>query len=248
MLLIGIGVVFAIAIIKYSMDSKKLRNFQSKLELEYGGIILHQTTNDPSFLGLDIANQKIVVGLKKPVRTPFGVLEPYKTEYAFSSIMFVEFICDQEEIGTMQRGDRLDSGTVKKHGKIFLANSIHNAIEQVKYPTRVGKLSLRIHVEDRESPEHEIVFFKSDSKKGSKLNGFEVRSGISIMVEFIGYLEDALSNSHPPKSTKSKIGSLTSDSEDSIANQIRELWELKNLGALTEDEYELEKNRLLNHE
>ena len=87
---------------------------------------------------------------------------------------------------------------------------------------------------------YEIIFYVSKNNKGDKQDEPDFDQAVQKVIEFHGYLDSAIQEAGERQSTQAEGGQVTPVSE-----QISKLWELKEKGALTQEEFEKQKARLL---
>ena len=109
-----------------------------------------------------------------------------------------------------------------------------------EYLNGAKHIAIRISVNDANKPVHEVTFYTANNKKGGKLGAREFDRAVQKVVEFHGYLDSAIQEAGEEQSERIENGQCTPASE-----QISKLWELKEKGALTQEEFEKQKARLL---
>lgn len=176
---------------------------------------------DSNFIALNTMKKRLAIGDLTAVR-----------EHPFSDVVAVEA--------------KADNATVTKHDQTytppFLMNmqytrelSLLNAIQS---PTTsintIRQLSLIVTIDDNENPTTEVQFFYSDNEAGVDPRNSDFVSMAQQADQIHGLLLIAL---HDQKSG-------SKDSHDET-DQLKEFWDLKESGAITESEFEAEKAKLL---
>ena len=107
------------------------------------------------------------------------------------------------------------------------------------------RLSIQVTIDDPVKPLHEVTFYQTNRKKGGMRGEIFFDTSAQLVAEFAAHLDGAIRKGSEQKSANAvTLKHLTS--EKTIAYQIRELWILKEAGALTLDEFNSEKYKLLN--
>ena len=177
------------------------------------------TLGDTSFLVVDFEQKQIVVGLRAELKNPHK--KPYKMSFAFSSIVGAEIV---------------------REGNQIITNRGNQSFNEVKH------IAIRITVDDINNSSHNITFYASKDTKEHKFENPPLDQAVQKVVEFQGYLDSAIretkreSNiSDNQESRKRQSDRIESRQNMPVSAQIAQLWQLKQEGALTEEEFEKQK-------
>lgn len=225
-------VVIAVAgAVAGAITDTPFRRFRSKLENEFPGTKVHVSHDDHSFLVVDFSNEQIIVGLRKPRGTILAQEKPYRSRYPFSAIVKAEVLRDGTQVASTNRGSQAIGaavGAVAFGGIGAIIGGLSGSSTSVSGTKR---LSIQITVDDSTKPIHEVTFYETKSKKGGKRGDMLFDQGAQQIVEFGAHIEAAIRQS---------------DKVQSLADQIGDLWKLKEVGALTQEEFDAQKARLMN--
>lgn len=233
-------VVVVIAVVIGVAQGQRINDLHSGLEAEFPGARIHVSYNDSSFLVVDFATDQIVAGLDKPRGTVLAQEQPYRSVVAFSDIVKAEIIRDGTQVASTNRGSQVLGaavGAVAFGGVGAIIGGLSGSSTSVSGAKR---LSVRITVEDADKPLHEVTFYETDRKKGGRRGDMLFDQGAQQVAEFAAHIEAAMrqADAAAPESAPPP--------GDSVAGQISALWQLKEAGALTAQEFETQKARLLN--
>ena len=109
---------------------------------------------------------------------------------------------------------------------------------EIQYLNGAKHIAIRITANDASKPVHEITFYMA--KEGGKKRNLDFDQAMQKVMEFHAYLDSAIQETGEGQSTQAEGGQDTPVSE-----QISQLWRLKQEGALTQEEFEKQKARLL---
>lgn len=167
-------------------------------------------------------------------KVALGKLPDWK-EYEISQIASVEVLRDGASITSTDRGSQAAGallGGLALGGVGLLLGGLSGSKTN---RATIQSVAIKVIVDDNDLPVHVTEFFKSPSKKGTDARSFIIKPSLEKADHFHALLVNALRSSQ-------KAGEhLKLDSAD----QIRKLWELKQAGALTEEEFASQKARLL---
>ena len=177
------------------------------------------TLGDTSFLVVDFEQRRIVVGLRAELKNP--PKKPYKMSFAFSCIVGAEIVRDGNQI-TTSRGKQVFNGA--QH------------------------IAIRITVDDPNNPTHDITFYASKNTKERKFEYPPFDRAVRKVVEFQGYLDSAIREarrdsdvSDTQEFRKRQSEQIEGNRNMPVSAQIAQLWQLKQEGALTLEEFEKQK-------
>ena len=226
--------------IRYSKSCR----FEDKLRKEFPRSRVHVShpsyfyPNDTSFLVIDFEQKQIVVGLQA-YRTNLAQ-NPYKTSVLFSDIMKAEIIKDGTQIATTNRGSQLLGTAVGAVALGGVGAVIGGLSASTTTLSGAKRIAIRITVNDTFRPVHEVTFYTSKDKKGGKQGDSTFDQAVRKATEFAAYLESAIL-----ETGKEQNREIESSQVAPVSEQIAQLWQLKQEGALTEEEFEAQKAKLL---
>ena len=153
-------------------------------------------------------------------------------QYSLSTITQVEVLRDGASITSTNRGSQLAGAAIGALALGGIGLLLGGLTGSKRNQNTIHSIAIKIVVDDSTSPVHTIEFFKSPDKKGTDSKDSFVTAAAEKVDHFHALLVNALKNTATP-------------AEDSVALQLGRLWELKQAGALTDDEFAAQKQRLL---
>lgn len=178
-------------------------------------------------LGFNFEEQRIVLGSLVSVAV-----------YNFSQISSVEVIENEVAITSTNRGSQI-LGTVVGGLALGPAGSVIGGLSGSKLSrTRLRDVALKVFVDDPANPAFRISFFHTENSKGVDPDEASARDGRAKADRFHAHLLNAMRQTQAQK----QVSAITSDSS---VSELRMLWEMKQAGALTDDEFAQQKARLL---
>lgn len=106
----------------------------------------------------------------------------------------------------------------------------------------IQSLGIKVIVDNRAAPVHTVEFFRSPGKDGIDAKSALVTPALAEVERFHALLLNALRSIHQTLPTNQGAAALP---PPGTADQIARLWELKQAGALTDEEFAAQKTRLL---
>lgn len=98
-------------------------------------------------------------------------------------------------------------------------------------------IAIRITVKNPDNPTYDVTFYASITTKYRKLEYPPFDHAVQKVIEFQGYLESAIRETRQEKTGNSQ--------NPDASEQLSRLWQLKQEGALTQEEFEAQKAKLL---
>ncbi len=171
--------------------------------------------------------------------------QPYRIEFPFSAIVKVDILRDGTQVASTNRGSQALGAAVGAVAFGGVGAVIGALSGSSTSSSGTKKLSLQITVNDSNKPIHEVTFYETDRKKGGKRGEMFFDQGAQQIAEFSAHLETAIRK--PEKASSAIITNDLSSHEENgtLADQIGKLWQLKEAGALTEEEFITQKARLM---
>ena len=216
-------------------------NFEEKLRKQFPRSKIHVShpsyfyPNDTSFLVVDFEQKQIAVGLQKARRSPPE--DPYRLSIAFSDIVQAEIVRDGTQIATTNRGSQI-LGTAVGAVALGGVGAVIGGLSASQTTLNGAKrIAIRITVDNTKKPVHEVTFYKSKDKKGGRQGELLFDKAVQKAMEFGAYLDSAIREAEKEQPENSQ-------SVD-VSEQLSRLWQLKQEGALTQEEFEKQKAKLL---
>lgn len=238
--------ILVIAVVIGIAQGQKINDLRAELEKEFPGAKIHVSHNDTSFLVVDFATEQIVLGLEKLRGSLLAQEPPYRSQIPFSAIVKAEIMQDGTQLSSTNRGSQAIGaavGAVALGGVGALIGGLSASSTSI---SGTKHLSLRITVDDPGKPIHDITFYDTERKQGGKRGEMFFDQGAQQMAEFAAHVETAIRTADAAQPEAPLIP--PEQPAASVAAQIGELWKLKEAGALTQDEFEAQKARLINGE
>jgi hypothetical protein len=224
-------IVFAVVAIFVT----KANNFTKSLQDKYPMAKIYFSLWDKKYLVVDFPNEKMVIGRR-------GVEQP-SVDVEFSSIVSAEILQDGVQVAKTNRASQalgVAMGGVLLGGVGAIVGGLSASTTATSGTQR---MSLRITVDDADEPIHEIVFFDIGGGKSLGRGDNLYDNLYRDITLFAAHIERAirLTADTNPKNTLIEVGSRPS----ALSDQIRDLWQLKETGALTQEEFDSQKLRLM---
>lgn len=229
---IGGGILMAIIAIFLFFSARNIRvTLEKTLKQEFPNVKTFVSKYDHSFLVVDFASERVIVGIEKKPRT----------DLPFSAIVEVETLKDGLQTSSTNRGSQVLGaavGGVALGGVGAIIGGLSGSKTSVSGTKR---LSIRITVDDLEKPIHELVFYEDFTNKGGQVANFTAQEESKKMAEFVALLNTAIR-----KADESRQDAIPQQKKpETMTEQISELWKLKEAGALTKKEFDVQKARLI---
>lgn len=196
---------------------------------EHSGWDIYKSAHDRGVLALDHDGKRIAVGtVARHVERPWSDISAVEIEKNGQSII-------QTNRGSQVMGAAVGAVLLGPLG--LLVGSMGGSKRQKE---RINELSLKLRIDDRNAPVHRITFFRM------KGNGIDAQSRIlkgpaSQMEHFHALVANAIR-----ADDRIHFAPVVSQIADGTSgDRIAKLWELRQAGALTADEYDAEKRAVL---
>jgi hypothetical protein len=196
---------------------------------EHDGWDIYKSAHDRGILALDHQGQRIAVGT---------VLR--HVERSWSDISAVEIERNGQSLSQTNRGSQVMGAAV---GAVLLGPVgllMGGLTGSRRQKERVNELSLKILIDDRTAPVHRIVFFRM-AGNGIDAKSIMLKEPAAKLEHFHALLANAIR--HDSRSFASQGSQISAEGDR--ADRIAKLWELRQAGALTDDEFLAEKTTLL---
>lgn len=192
---------------------------------------------DTSFLVIDFQQREIVVGLRNALKMPpksfletlkKPLKESYRMSFPFSRIVKAEIFRDETQAGKVIHESVLGKESISK-----------NNLNGAKY------IAIRITVDYPDSPTHDVTFYVAVNKKGKNQENADFDRAVKKVVEFQDYLSMAIRESEKEQKKQPENHTPENNQSVDVSEQISRFWQLKQEGALTQEEFEKQKAKLL---
>jgi hypothetical protein len=213
---------------KAQANAKVAATTKDRLSAIYNFDELFVSSFDGTFIGICFDQTLIVVGKNETEKT-----------YGFSQIAEVTVLRDGSTISNTNRGSQLAGMAVGGLALGGLGALVGGVTGSSRTSETIKSLKIKIRVDDREEPLHQVTFFKMDAGKGVKPDSVLIQHIVPTMDNIHAHLLNAMRNAvQLPAELPAK------DSANST-EQISQLWQLHQSGALSVDEFNQQKARLL---
>ena len=182
---------------------------------------------DKSFLVVDFEQKQIVVGLQKFQEIP--PIESYRMSFPFFDIVKLEIIKDGTQVVSAAPSITTGGGSVNS-----VLSTLRTALDGA------NSIAIRITVNNPDKPIHDVIFYVTKDKKESSQGNSDFDNAVQKVMTFHGYLDSAIRED----GKEQKEPTENNQSVD-VSEQISRLWQLKQEGALTQEEFEKQKAKLL---
>ena len=236
---------FVILLIHSISIGRKVNEFHTELKKKFPGAKIHISAYDQSFLVVDFETDQIVVGVKKVRGTLLTQERPYRSRVPFSGIIKAEVLRDGTQVASTNRGSQALGAAIGAVAFGGVGAIIGGLSGSLTSSSGTKRLSIQITVDNASKPIHEVTFYETKRKEGGKRGEIFFDNGAKLVAEFAAYIEAAMrkAGKEEPQAT---LATTASKFEKSLADQVGELWKLKEAGALTQEEFETQKSKLMN--
>jgi hypothetical protein len=243
-IIIFVIAVVVIAVVVGISQGQKVNELRTDLEKEFPEAKVHVSHDDSSFLVVDFATDQLVVGLQKVRGTLLAQEQPYRSEIPFSGIVKAEVLKDGTQVASTNRGSQAVGAAVGAVAFGGVGAIIGGLSGSSTTSSGAKRLSIQITVDDASKPIHEVTFYETQRKKGGKRGEMFFDQGAQQVAAFSAHVEAAMRKSDKDKFEATQVTN-ASKLDKSLADQIGELWHLKEAGALSQDEFETQKAKLI---
>ncbi|MDX2275513.1 MAG: SHOCT domain-containing protein [Hyphomonadaceae bacterium] len=156
-------------------------------------------------------------------------------QYPLSAVAQIEVLRDGASVTTTDRGSQAAGAAIGALAFGGIGLLLGGLTGSKSNKATIHSIALKIIVDDPKSPVHVVEFFRSAEKKGTDASSEFVKSAAQKVDHFHALLVNALR-----KRTEAEVPKTIS-----VSDEVARLWELRQAGALTEDEYSQQKRLLL---
>ncbi len=238
---VALVIFFVVAIVR----GTEIGKFTLGLEKEFPGAKVYVSHHDTSFLVVDFKHTRIVVGLQKRRGSVLAEDEPYRAAIPFTGIVKIEVLSDNTQVASTNRGSQALGAAAGALALGGIGAVIGGLSGSSTTSSGIKRMSLRITVEDTKKPVHEVTFYETPSKKGGRRGEMFFDQAVKQIAEFGAHLDVAIRQTQHATSAPAQESTSPPSSQGMLSKEIGELWKLKELGALTEEEFKAQKVRLI---
>jgi hypothetical protein len=199
---------------------------------------------DQCFISIDASG---LIGFDFQEKQVFLACSGASGKYRFDEIASCELLSDDVTLTQTNRGSQA-LGALGGGLLLGPAGALVGSLTGSKRSrSRLAKLELKLVVDCQKNPVYRIILFSSQDKKGAKPGDSKLRPHLEIADRFHGHVINAMRNSD----REAKQTSVSAAQEPRISDgvnhlqKLKELFELKQMGAITEEEYERAKVKAL---
>ena len=243
LLVVGGLAWLCIAIVWSIVKQSKTKWVSSTLAKEFPRAEIYVSSDDRSFCVLDFEAAQITLGLNK-ARGGLATREPpYRDTHPFSAIIEVELQRDGTTVTQTNRGSQAVGAAVGALAFGGLGAIVGGLSASSTTRNRVRTISLIVKVADRSRPLHQITFLNwTADKKGLKTDSSIVKHASQQIEKFAAHVTNAMREGQALPHANAVVAP---SPQVAFTAQIRDLWSLKESGAITQSEFDVEKARLL---
>lgn len=219
-------VVVGLGVAKAQTDLKTAATTRERISSSYAVDEIYVSSVDGSIIALAFDRQKLLLGNKRAER-----------EYDFAQIAAVEVVENGATVTQTNRGSQLLGAAAG--GLVFggVGAVIGGLSGSTRSRSRLVELLLKITVDDRIEPIHIIRFLRAPSKKGIDPNGLIATPARAAVERVHAHLINAMRQAQREQHGSMQVASGVAD--------LHKLFEMRQAGALTEEEFSEQKARLL---
>jgi hypothetical protein len=235
LIILAVLFVFAIAVgvMQGNETAEKVSALEKSLRDEFDIDELFVSSVDQSFVGFSFNRNMIIVG------------DPaFRKEYMLSEVASVEVIQNGASVTSTNRGSQALGaavGGIAFGGVGLLAGALTGSKRTVD---RVSELAIKITIDDRVRPLHFLRLFKWHDKKGVEADNFCLKPWIETADRINAHFVIGMRKATESTAQLAAPAAKRLASPMSYAEQIKQLWDLHQAGALSADEFERQKTVL----
>lgn len=194
---------------------------------------LYVSTVDQSFLGFSFDRNMLVIGDAH-----------FSKEYMFSEVASVDIIKNGASVTSTNRGSQLLGaavGGIALGGIGLLAGALTGSKRTMD---RTSEIAIKIVVDDRVRPLHYIQMFKWPDKKGLESDNALLKPTVEQADRLNAHLVNGMRKAAQNREDELRLvapASVPLLATASYADQVKQLWELHQAGALSAEEFQQQK-------
>jgi hypothetical protein len=212
---------FLIAARNRRLARETVERVQSKYKIDE----IYLSPMDRSLVGMDFDGHRVIMGAGN-----------YDAAYDFAQIASVEVVENGTTVTQTNRGSQLLGAAVGGLAFGAVGAVVGGLSGSSRSRGRLRGISLKVTVDDRLRPVHSICFLHASDEKGLDPDGLEARQARESVDRVHAHILNAMRQAQ----AKTNIAPATF-----AADELQKLWDMKQAGILTEDEFAQQKARLL---
>lgn len=225
-----------VSVIVIAAQTKIIKSIKTAVSERFPKAQVH-ACHDGTFIAVDAESNQIALGRAFMQQTGGA---PAEGVYSFAQIASVELNVDGATITSTNRGSQAVGAAVGALAFGGVGAVVGGLSGSSRSTGTVRRISLKVIVDDAQHPFFDVTFFQSaDQKKGDAPTGIVVKQARQIAEQFHALLVGAIRSAERQVIETAHVPS-------SLTGQIKELWDLKEMGAITATEFEVQKQALLN--
>jgi hypothetical protein len=215
-----VGAVFA-AIHNDKVVKEVTRRVHSRYKIDE----IYVSVADRSLVGIGFDSHKIILGAGN-----------FDAAYNFSQIVAVALVENGTTVTQTSRGSQLLSAAVGGVAFGAVGAIVGGLSGSSRSRERLRGIALKVTVDDRLRPVHTIIFLRSSNKNGLDPGGLLAKLALSSVNRFHAHILNAMRQAQ----AKVAVAPVAFAPDD-----LQKLWDMKQAGILTEEEFAGQKARLL---
>lgn len=218
--------ILVVAVGSAVIKRDKAKALSERLKTEFRLDEVHVSADDFTLIGLNLSDRQILLGSGEQ-----------RQSYRFSDISSVGVVQNDATLAETHRGSQILGATVGGMAFGGVGALIGGLSGSSRSRTRIRRMSLKVTIDDSTCPVYMICFFSWPTKDGLDPDHRLCQSARSAMERFHAHLLNAI-----------RATSKTPDpgTQVYVAEELQRLWNLKEAGILSENEFLAQKARLLN--
>lgn len=230
--LVLVGAVIA-GVNQANENAAKAASVDKTIREEFDIDELYVSPTDQSFLGISFDRNMLVIG-------DAG----FRKEYMFSEVASVDIIKNGASVTSTNRGSQLLGaavGGIALGGIGLLAGALTGSKRTMD---RTNEIAIKIVVDDRVKPLHYIQMFKWPDKKGLESDNALLKPTIEQADRLNAHLVNGMRKAAQAREDQLRVAAPAAVpllGTASYADQVKQLWELHQAGALSAEEFQQQK-------
>lgn len=243
-LIFVVGIIIFFAWAQFSLLADKKKSMEKKLSL------IPDFSPTQKFMGED-GNGGVAIDEE---RKKLVLIKYEKRESTFREVSYRELLSSELFVdgATVTKTERLSQiGGALTGGLFFggvgaviggLSGAKRSSSEEVK------RIDLRLTIYDTKNPLHDVNFMSTEVKKNGVISGFIYNDAMNKARHWHGMIDVLIKTADKEDSLQENFSStknIDKSHQSSVADELLKLNELKEKGVISEDEFILQKNKIL---
>jgi hypothetical protein len=222
---IAIVVGIVLAVVGKGVGNRLATETMQRVQSKYKIDEIYVSTLDRNLIGINFSWHYVVLGSGN-----------YDAAYDFTQIASVEVVENGVTVTQTNRGSQLLGAAVGGLAFGAVGAVVGGLSGSSRSRARLRGISLKVTVDDQLRPVHVISFLQSSDEKGLDPEGLVARQARERVDRVHAHILNAMRQAQ----AKPTVAPVAFD-----ANELQKLWDMKQAGILTEDEFTRIKARLL---